>query len=537
MYRVPDTIGVVPDLASYLDDPAFPDDLRPALRGILDLEELPTEIGAGLVSLAERVTAQRNDLAQALQQLHELASEMQQKRDREAKLHHRLMYDAKTGLPNHNALETELPSVLERLRAKDDGRPAAAVAIINVEDSFLHLRRALPKQVSEWLLYSTAERLQEAQKAGEALYHTREAEFVLFMLHAAEEDVEGRISDIVDAVGGTFKFPDYTVNLQVRCGLATFPTDGLDRHNLMRKADIALSVARNRRAGYVRFDDSMEKNLIEKMDLQNHIIRALERQAIEEIDKQFELQLQPIVTVSVADDGGCAYRLEGGEALIRWNHPKHGRVQPSRFIPVAEESGLIIPIGNWVLFHAAEILSRWTEPPLDKLTLSVNVSPRQFRDEYLLENLERIVRKNDLAPWRLRLEITESTVMEQPDEAISKLAAISDLGILIAIDDFGTGYSSLSFLRQFGFQNLKLDKAFIDDFLTNKSSRRIVTAIVEMASAIGVSVIAEGVEKDVQAISLASSGVHHMQGFIFGAPVNLDEFEEQAGQFKGNLRI
>jgi predicted signal transduction protein with EAL and GGDEF domain len=526
----------VPDFAAYLDDPAFPDDLRAPLLGILEIKDLPPEIGAGLTSLAERVTAQRHDLAQALQQLHELAGEVQQKREREAKLHHRLMFDAKTGLPNHNALETELPAVLERLREKENGWPAAAIAIINVEDSFLHLRRALPKQVAEWLLYSTAERLQEEQRPGEALYHTREAEFVLFMLHGRDEDVDRRISDIVEAVGGTFKFPDYTVNLQVRCGLASFPGDGLDRHNLMRKADIALSVARSRRAGYVRFDDSMEKNLIEKMDLQNHIIRALERQAIEEIDKQFELQLQPIVTVEEADNGGCAYRLEGGEALIRWNHPKHGRVQPSRFIPVAEESGLIIPIGNWVLFHAAEILSRWTEPPLDKLTLSINISPRQFRDEYLLENLERIVKKKNLAPRRLRLEITESTVMEQPDEAISKLSAISDLGILIAIDDFGTGYSSLSFLRQFGFQNLKLDKTFIDDFLTNKSSRRIVTAIVEMARAIGVSVIAEGVETEVQGVSLASSGVHHMQGFVFGAPVDVEVFEKEAAQFRGDLR-
>ncbi len=525
----------VPDLAAYLDDPAFPEDLRDAIRGAIDHQELPPKLAVAVTALAERVTSQRNDLAQALQELHDLADEIRHKREREAKLQHRLMYDAKTGLPNHHALETELPTLLDGLREEEGAQ--AAVVIVNVEDSFLHLRRTLPKQVTEWLLYATAERLQELQRSGESLYHTREAEFVLLMLQQSEDDMDKRISAVVDAAGGTFKFPDYTVTLQVRCGIARFPTDGINRHNLMRKADIALALARSRKAAYVRFDDSMEKSLVEKMDLQNNIIRALERQAIEEIDKQFDLQLQPIVSVEEADAGSCAYRLEGGEALIRWNHPKLGRVEPARFIPVAEESGLIIPIGNWVLFHAAEILSTWDKPPLDELTLSVNISPRQFRDEFLLDHLERIVSSRNLAPNRLRLEVTESTVMEQPDEAASKLTAIASMGILIAIDDFGTGYSSLSFLRQFGFQSLKLDKSFIDDFLTNKTSRRIVTAIVEMAKAIGVSVIAEGVESQVQAVSLASSGVHHMQGYVFGAPVDIEEFIDISESYRGKLQL
>ncbi|MFW6250770.1 MAG: putative bifunctional diguanylate cyclase/phosphodiesterase [Alkalispirochaetaceae bacterium] len=525
----------VPDLAAYLDDPAFPDDLRTAVREAIDHHELPPNLAVAITALAKRVTSQRNDLAQALQELHDLADEIRRKREREAKLQHRLMYDAKTGLPNHNALEMELPALLDSLREEEAA--GATVAIVNVEDSFLHLRRTLPKQVTEWLLYATAERLQELQRPGEPLYHTREAEFVLVMLQKPGDDVDERVSAVVDAAGGTFKFPDYTVTFQVRCGIARFPTDGMNRHNLMRKADIALSVARTRKAAYVRFDHSMEKSLVEKMDLQNNIIRALERQAIEEIDKQFDLQLQPIVSIAEADTGSCTYRLEGGEALIRWNHPKLGRLDPGRFIPVAEESGLIIPIGNWVLFHAAEILTRWEEPPLDKLTLSVNISPRQFRDEFLLDHLERIVTTKKLAPNRLRLEITESTVMEQPDEAASKLAAIAHMGILIAIDDFGTGYSSLSFLRQFGFQSLKLDKSFIDDFLMNKTSRRIVTAIVEMAQAIGVSVIAEGVESQVQAVSLASSGVHHMQGYLFGAPVDVDEFMGITDSYRGTLQL
>lgn len=527
----------VSELESFVHHPAFPQDLKETLGLLSNLDSLPREVEQGLVRLADRITTQRNDLANALQQLHELAEEAREKRNREEKLEKQLNYDEMTGLPNHRAMELELPVLLEQMRSERVDLPGADLLLINVEDSYLHLRRTLPKQITEWLLYATAERLQLAQGDSEKLYHVREAEFLLLLHRKRGVDPDRRIQETIDSVGSTFQFPDYTVSLQVRCGVSSFPEDGVDRYHLTRKADIALGVARSRKAHFVRFDDSMEKNLIEKMDLQNHIIRALERQAIEAIDEQFELQLQPIVSIESDAPGSCTYRLTGAEALIRWNHPKHGRVEPSRFIPVAEESGLIIPIGNWVLFHAAEILKRWSKPPLSELSLSVNISPRQFRDENLVDNLRRIVEKNRFARNRLRLEITESTVMDQPDEAADKLAQIAEMGILIAIDDFGTGYSSLSFLRRFGFQNLKLDKSFIDDFLENLSSRRIVTAVVEMARAIGVSVIAEGVESSTQAVALASAGIRHIQGYVMGAPQPISSFEEGVSGFTGRIEV
>ncbi|MFW6251060.1 MAG: putative bifunctional diguanylate cyclase/phosphodiesterase [Alkalispirochaetaceae bacterium] len=524
-------------LDSYLHHPAFPEDLKSTLELLNSIEQLPIEAEQGLVRLADRIASQRDDLAHALHQLHELAEESRQKRVREQKLEKQLTYDEMTGLPNHRAMEQELPQLLEQMRERRIELPGADLLIINVEDSYLHLRRTLPKQITEWLIYSTAERLQLACRKDERLYHVREAEFLFLLRRGRGGDQDQRVQDIIDSVGSTFQFPDYTVTLQVRCGVAAFPQDGVDRYRLTRKADIALGVARTRKAQFIRFDESMERSLIEKMDLQNHIIRALERQAIEAIDEQFELQLQPIVSIEASTPGSCTYRLIGAEALIRWNHPKHGRVEPSRFIPVAEESGLIIPIGNWVLFHAAEILNRWNKPPLNELSLSVNISPRQFRDENLLDNLRRIVGKNRFARNRLCLEITESTVMEQPDEAADKLAEISKMGILVAIDDFGTGYSSLSFLRRFGFHNLKLDKSFIDDFLDNLSSRRIVTAVVEMARAIGVSVIAEGVESSTQAVALASTGVRHIQGYVMGVPQDIDEFVAGVGGFSGRIEV
>jgi EAL domain-containing protein (putative c-di-GMP-specific phosphodiesterase class I) len=234
-----------------------------------------------------------------------------------------------------------------------------------------------------------------------------------------------------------------------------------------------------------------------------------------------------VVQILEMNDASVHHRVVGAESLMRWNHPTRGMIPPGRFIPVAEETGLIIPIGNWALFTASDQLHAWSQTSLNNIYVSVNLSPRQFRDEYLLSNIERALNRNEIDPALLKLEVTEGLVMEDPEDSISKLQAIQKMGITISIDDFGTGYSSLNYLKRLPIDLLKLDKTFIDDVLTNPQTQRIVRAVMSMASGMGMDVIAEGIEEHEQIEFLYEEGCSIIQGFYFGEPLSAYDFQKR----------
>jgi EAL domain-containing protein (putative c-di-GMP-specific phosphodiesterase class I) len=296
-------------------------------------------------------------------------------------------------------------------------------------------------------------------------------------------------------------------------GVALSDPDGDRPDRLLRSADLALYKAKdNGRDRFELFDPNLEISAIERLELETDLRRALE-------DNQLLLHYQPIV----ANDSG---RVLGWEALVRWMHPVRGMISPGVFIPIAEATGLVVPIGRWVLETAASQMRRWTAlAPGDGLSMSVNVSARQFQDPNLIDDVARVLAATGIAPGCLKLEITESAVMQDAEAAERTLFSLKELGVQLAIDDFGTGYSSLSYLKRFPVDTLKIDRSFVDGLGSDAQDTAIVRSVVALAQTLELSVTAEGVETASQLAQLRLLGCDFSQGYLLGRPVAADAAE------------
>ncbi|TVR89045.1 MAG: GGDEF domain-containing protein [Spirochaetaceae bacterium] len=496
-------------------------------------DDLPEDVRTRLTEVWESHQQTQHLLAEARSDIALLSDRVLEQERREKKLETQLLYNRKSGLPNHYVLDNDLTGIIRE--AVVAARPRTiAVMIVALDEAYEMAHKALDRQYTDWIIYECAGRIQGILPANARLYHTRDNEFVLLLIGV---DPLINLSDyaerIRDTLGDTFKFPEYTVRIGCLIGSSVFPRDGANKTQVLRSADIALNTAKNAQKPYLEFRPNMQSQAIEKMELQDAIIRALEEQSIAEISRQFSLFFQPYFELNMGDANDLYSRLIGAEALIRWQHPSRGLVDPSRFIPVAEESGLIVPIGSWTLFRAAELLAQWGDAGLAELTVSVNLSPRQFKDPHLVQNVETALRRSMVASERFRLEITEGSVMDDLDEGLRKLHGISQLGVRIVIDDFGTGYSSLNYLRRLPIQGIKLDKSFIDEVLTSSHTQGIIRAVLHMAQDMGIEVVAEGVESYAQAHYLASIDCPVVQGYFFGKPVPSDSFKRFAEMNSG----
>ena len=292
-------------------------------------------------------------------------------------------------------------------------------------------------------------------------------------------------------------------------GIAVGPDDGRTCHDLMRNADLALYQAKADGRGIYRlFEPKMDAEIQERRALESDLRNALAA-------SEFELHYQPVV--DLASNHIC-----GVEALIRWHHPKRGMVPPNMFIPMAEEIGLIIPLGEWVIRQACAVAARWPED----LRIAVNLSPAQFRSPGLVQVILNALATSGLAAERLELEITETVLLQDSEATLSTLYQLRELGVRIAMDDFGTGYSSLSYLQSFPFDKIKIDRSFVKDITQSTGSRNIVEAVAALAKGLGMAATAEGVETEEQLNSIASAGCTEMQGFLFSRPLPAKEIEE-----------
>ena len=290
-------------------------------------------------------------------------------------------------------------------------------------------------------------------------------------------------------------------------GISVFPDDGRDAETLIRNADAAMYHAKEMgRANYQFFTDQMNLSASRRLALENDLRRALQK-------GELRVHYQPIIELK----GGC---VSGHEALVRWQHPSRGLVPPAEFIQVAEDTGLILKIGEWVLREAC----RWaTFIGVDRgLQVSVNLSARQFADPRLVDTVASVLRETGLPANLLELEITESTVMQHTDVTAVTFAKLKQLGVSIAIDDFGTGYSSLAYLKRFAVDRLKIDRSFISDIPGDKDHKAIVAAVVALSHALGLKVVAEGVENEAQMEFLQTCRCDYLQGFLAGRPVDAD---------------
>ncbi len=487
--------------------------------------DIPEDVKKDILDFRKTLEEKDREIVRHKKSTEELLAQISAGNRRQEALSHKLQHNPVSGLPNHSVLERDLGVLLDKRGKPGDGRPFA-VAMLQFNDNFGLIKKTLDPSINEWVIYESSERLKNVLPEGTWIYHSREDEFS-FILHdvGSENELSGILHKVYAVITKSHRFPGKNFSLGGSIGAVLYPGNARTKTLLLRDADIALEYAKRNGKDFVIFRDEMSEKVIEKMELQNAIIKALEQQAIAEIKKQFELYFQPILSL-VMIEGRIRSVPWGAEALIRWHHPTKGLINPGKFIPVAEETGLIIPIGNWVLYEAVSHLVQWQAEGYENYTIAINLSPRQFKSESLVENVERVIAKNGVNPKCLEVEITESSVMDDPKAAIRKIQQLRGRGIKIAIDDFGTGYSSLSYLKDLPIDAIKIDKTFVDSIADDTNNQNIVHALISMAHRLGIDVVAEGIESPEQLKTLFKLGCRRIQGYYYHTPLSGKDFAD-----------
>ena len=417
-------------------------------------------------------------------------------------------YDTLTGLPNRALFAARADLALELC-----SRQGRAVALLFLDlDRFKAVNDQLGHRVGDALLRAVAERVSGLVRTEDTLARLGGDEFICVLPGSDAEQAAMVAQRICAALRQPFELPDHTLRLSASVGIAVAPTDGRDRDTLVRKADIAMYRAKqDNNGGYAFFTATMQEQLVRSSTLEQALREAL-------ATGQLSLHYQPVLDIR----GG---RLLGAEALLRWHHPELGPISPAEFIPLAESSGQILAIGEWVMDSAAAQLRRWLDAGYDpELRVAINLSMAQFRQPGLSERVAALLKRHRLAPRQLELELTESLTMHDPDMVKDEVRRLSDLGVRLALDDFGTGYSSLAHLRQLAVHTLKVDRSFVRD-LHDSDARRIVRAVLGIARGLRLHTVAEGVETLEQLDLLREMGCDQAQGFLFSPALPAAEFD------------
>ncbi len=497
----------------------------------------PTPVYAKLVHTVHSDTSKRmneqleaqlarcsKERASLLAKNRQLTAKIHEQQKYERELLQRMYLDESTGFPNHAYLYRDCRHFFAGRISKSAG-DKSAVVFIALDETFEILKKSQASIVSEWVLYKIAHLIKDIVGNRGKVYHSRDTEFAVILHRLDDTDECTELAErLSQKISEIHRFPGHHIAVGCHIGCAVYPDHGMDTGSLLRSADIALMDCRKNDCVYSMFSYEMAQELMESIDLRNGILRALEEQAIEEIESQFELCFQPLVKVVSLDGNNAEHRVIGSECLLRWNHPMMGSVSPARFIPLAEESGLIIPIGNWVMYQATRHLSEFQKHSDSPLYLSLNLSPKQFYDPYLIDNLKRVIQMRHIDPEVIQLEITETSVMDDPADAREKCDSIQKMGMRISIDDFGTGYSSLSYLKDLNVDSLKIDKSFVDNVVENSQNQGIVRAVISMARSLGLDILAEGVEDYRQVEFIHAEGCSKIQGYYFSKPLKHEEF-------------
>ncbi len=434
-------------------------------------------------------------------------SDITARRAAEEQLRHEALYDALTGLPNRTLLLDRLGQALAR--AKRHSGSNCSVLFIDL-DRFKLVNDSLGHAVGDELLCEAARRLERCIRPEDTVARLGGDEFaVLLEAVGAPADATHAAERIQRELGRVFRISDLEVFTTASIGIAIATEDGQRPEDLIRDADTAMYRAKaSGKARHQVFDSHMHAQAIASLSLENDLRRALER-------AEFEVHYQPVVELKQGN-------VMGFEALVRWHHPTRGLILPGEFIPRAEETGLIVALGRWVLEEACRQMRRWElefphDPPM---TLSVNLSARQLLEGDIGEAVEEILKRTGFDPRNLHLEITESVIMHRPDLVTVVLSRLKELGIRVSIDDFGTGYSSLSYLHLFPVDTLKIDRSFVNSMNLLGKQRRIVETILMLAKNLGMEVIAEGVEGEDQRLALDNLGCGMAQGYLFSKAVD-----------------
>jgi diguanylate cyclase (GGDEF)-like protein/PAS domain S-box-containing protein len=426
----------------------------------------------------------------------------------EAQIRHQATHDALTGLPNRNLLQDRLQQAMLGAQRKGE---IAAVAFIDL-DQFKFINDSLGHEVGDDLLKAVGARLRSCMRAADTVARLGGDEFVIVLCgYQGCEAISDTMRRVVAAVSEPWEVNGLALHVTCSVGIAVYPNDAQDAQTLLRHADSAMYKAKELgRNNFQYYSSDMNLNATERLDMLNSLRRAV-------ANDELLLHFQPKVRLR----GGAVV---GAEALLRWQHPVRGMIAPSEFIPLAEESGLIIEIGAWVLRTACAQCLAWQQAGYPALPISVNLSPRQLARDDLVELVAGTLQVTGLAPACLELEITESTVMRDVDQSLATLLRLKELGVKISIDDFGTGYSSLNYLKRFPVDTLKIDRSFVSDITTDADDAAIVKAVISLAHILNLSVVAEGVESEDQSRFLLENGCDAVQGYHFGRPMPPHQF-------------
>jgi len=464
-----------------------------------------------VLQAATALTRKWQDAQNLKRHVHELEQTVHARTERleaaNRQLRHLATHDALTGLPNRVLLDDRLEQAIAH--AKRGGQPFALLMVDL--DRFKLVNDSMGHRAGDELLRTIAQRLQGSVRSVDTVARVGGDEFVLVLSPAEIGEARTVARKVIEAIREPMNLAGGDVHVSASAGIAMYPADGVTNEMLLSNADSAMYCAKNRGRNQLQhYERGMDEATRERVKRETDLHGALER-------GEFELHYQPKVEAGT----GC---VNGAEALIRWRHPEQGIIAPGDFIPLAEDCGLIIPIGEWVVREACRQARSWQKEGLPALRVAVNVSASQFRQDDFLEMVRGALDAAGLEPRHLELELTESAVMTNPEESTAMLEKLSAMGVLVSVDDFGTGYSSMSYLRRFPIDKLKIDRTFVKDLASRPEDASIVQAIISLAHSLRLKVVAEGVETSDQLRALREMNCDQYQGFHFSPPLPAEEF-------------
>lgn len=430
------------------------------------------------------------------------ARNLSERRAAEQRIDYLAWHDPLTGLPNPILARDRLQQALAHA-----AREHSQVALLLLDlDRFKLVNESLGRGYGDRLLQAIARRLQETLRDADTVSRHGGDEFLILAIGLDNAEVVGRVAQkLLDTLAASFGLDGHELTITTSIGVSLFPDDGSDYETLLRKAETALRHAKDGGRNLYRFfNEQMNVNALGRLVLENRLRQALERD-------ELRLHYQPLVELATG-------RIVGAEALLRWQSAELGMIAPAHFIPVAEESGLIVPIGVWVLREACRQAQAWRNEGLPALTMAVNISVVQFKRADMVNTVAQALAESGLNPGALELELTESVLIQDVDAALYTVRRLKDMGVRLAIDDFGTGYSSMSYLRRLAVDQLKIDQSFVRELSEDPEDAAIVRAIIQLGRTLRLTTLAEGVETAEQAAFLRREGCELAQGYYFGRP-------------------
>jgi len=479
-------------------------------RGVVFNEVVINKHKSGRLYYEEKtITPQKNEQGEIISYISS-GKDITERMEAQERLYHLAHHDSLTGLPNRVLFQNRLEQSINRARWRDR---VLAVMFLDI-DRFKVINDTLGHNVGDLLLNEMAQRLSECVRDDDTVARFGGDEFVIILNDLASvEDIPGVASKILNSFSAVFECEDRELFVTCSIGISLYPEDGANGQVLTKNADAAMYLAKRKGKNAFQFyTEEDEHQAIERLTLESSLRRALERD-------EFRLFYQPQLGLS-----SC--KVEGYEALLRWQHAEHGLISPAHFIPLLEDTGMIIPVGKWVLHTACAQEKANQKAGHSAKKVAVNISIHQFRDKDFVQMVAHTLTATGLEPQYLELEVTEGVLIDDIGETAAKLHELHNMGISLSIDDFGTGYSSMSYLRRLPFDLLKIDRSFVTDVTTNSDDAAITSAIITLAHSIGLSVIAEGVETTEQLSFLDQLGCDSIQGYLCSPPLPADQFVE-----------